>query len=198
MSLPAGFALPRSLPLASLSEALVHRLCATAHARREPSFRATRANRFDDPRGAFGTLYCARSFGTCFLETLLRGAGNLAVSRARYNASAVALLLLDARQLHLVDLFSTSAVAGLGLNLALLAGASYTPTQQLAGLIHAHRQKPDGIVYRSRFDPDESALVLFERAANRARLVPQCRPIALPRVSELADAVRNRVPFVFV
>ena len=84
MSLPAGFSLPATLPTYTIGEALVHRICATRFASREPSFRATGQHRFDDPKLSYGTLYCARDFGTCFLETLLRGASRLVVRKADY------------------------------------------------------------------------------------------------------------------
>ena len=198
MSLRVGFVLPAALPVFAIAEALVQRLCRSARAGAEPAFRATGAHRFDDPAGRYGTLYCAPDFGTCFIETLLRGAASLTVRRVEYHASSVVLLLLDAKRLVLVDLFSTPAVASLGLDLGILTGTSYTDTQQLSGMIHRHPQKPHGIVYRSRFDPDRPAIVLFDGAKRLVRRFPGCTPRPLPAVPQLSDGVRNRVPFVFI
>lgn len=132
------------------------------------------------------------------MEALLRGAAGLTVRRADYQARAVVLLLLDAKRLVLVDLFSTSTVASLGLTLGILAGTRYTDTQQLSGMIHQHPQEPHGIVYRSRFDPDRPAIALFGGAKPLVRRVPTSRPWPLRAVPQLSDGVRNRVPFVFV
>ena len=198
MSLPAGFSLPATLPTYGIGEALVHRICATAFASKEPSFRATGQHRFDDPTLSFGTLYCARDFGTCFLETLLRGASGLIVRKTDYRTRSHAILLLDARRLKLVDLFSTAGVTSTGLDLSLLAGRDYAATQAIAALIYSHPQQPHGIAYRSRFDPDQPAIALFDRARQMVRRHPGSRAQRLTAVQELSDAVRNRVPFVLV
>jgi hypothetical protein len=197
VTLPHGYALPASLPIYSLGEALVQRICTTAHAAKEPAFRATGAYRFDDPKTTYGVLYCAPTFGTCFLETLMRS-GRLTVSRAAYDARSVVPLLLDVRRVHLVDLYTTAGVAALGLDLSILAAPGYADTQALSALAHAHAQRPHGFVYRSRFDPDEPAIALFERAKRLLRIFPGAAPAPLATVAELSDAVRNRVPFVFV
>lgn len=195
MSLPADYALPATLPVYRVREALVQRICWTAQAAREPAFRSTGKYRFDDPKQSYGTLYCARDFGTCFFETLLRGAANLAVSRNDYEARSVVLLLLDAERPTLVDLYSTEAVARLGLDLSILSADDYTETQAVSSLVHEHPQQPDGIVYRSRFDPEQSAIALFSRARTRLRRYPASPARRLTAVPELAAGVRNLVPF---
>jgi len=198
VSLPAGLSLPATLPRYTIGEALVHRICATAFASKEPSFRATGQHRFDDPNLSYGTLYCARDFGTCFLENLLRGASGLIVRKADYRARSLALLLLDARRLQLVDFFSTAGVASAGLDLSLLTTQNYAATQAISALLYSHPQRPHGIVYRSRFDPDQPAIALFDRAGRMVRLCPGSRAQRLTAVPELSDAVRNRVPYVLI
>lgn len=198
MSLAAGYALLASAPMAKLGEALVHRICVTRFAGREPEFRAAGRYRFDDPNRHFGTLYCARDFGTCFLETLLRARGSVVVPHADYALRATLLLLLDTNQLRLVDFFSTAALAVLGLDLADAVSGDYRDSQRLAALVHAHSDGFHGIVYRSRFDPEQAAMVLFDRAKPLVRRWPGSKPLALTKVTELSDAVRNRVPFKIV
>lgn len=198
MSLSAGFALPTTLPTAAIEEALVHRICSKVHAAAEPVFRRTATYRFDDPARGFSTLYCAPDFVTCFLETVVRGAAALGILRAGYDARAAALLLLDAARLRLVDLFSTGAVSKLGLDLATLASATYADSQRLAGMIHAHAARPHGILYRSRYDPDRPAMVLFGRSRRHVRLFPGTAPEPFARVPELAAGVRNQIPFILV
>jgi RES domain len=184
--------------MVQIAEALVHRICNSKDAHAEPGFKASGKYRFDDPKQRFGTLYCARDFGTCFLETLLRGKASLAVARSDYDARSVALLLLDAKQLSLVDTFSTAALARLGLDLAIVAGGNYVATQHLAELVYAHRANPHGIMYRSRFDPDQPAIVLFDRANRHVRVYPGNRAQPLSKVAELSDGVRNKIPFVLI
>jgi hypothetical protein len=198
VNLPVGFSLPATLPTYTIGEALAHRICTTRFASTEPSFRATGQHRFDDPNSSYGTLYCARDFGTCFLETLLRGASRLVVRKADYRTRSLAILLLDARRLRLVDLFSTVGVASAGLDLSLLAGNNYRVTQAISALVYSHPQQPHGIVYRSRFDPDQPAVALFDRARRLVRLYPGSKAQRLTAVPELADGVRNRVPFVLI
>jgi len=52
MNLPVGFAMPAALPVCTIGEALVQRICLTAHAAKEPLLRATGAYRFDDSKTA--------------------------------------------------------------------------------------------------------------------------------------------------
>ena len=198
MSLPRGFMLPATLPTALLEDGLAHRICATANAGTEPAFRRTARYRFDDPARGFSTLYCAPAFATCFLETLVRDATALTVSRSTYDATSIALLLLAVEQLRLVDLLSTRGMAALRIDLATLASDRYATTQRLARMIHDHPGQPHGILYRSRFDPDRPAIVLFARAQAHVRLYPGARPAALARVPELAAGLRNQVPFTLV
>ena len=195
MSLPSGYTMPATLPPARITEALVHRICGTEYAAKEPRFRATGKYRFDDPAQVFRTLYCARDFGTCFLETLLRARGSVGVPRADYDSRSVALLLLDPERLRLVDMFSTAGLAALDLDLSIVAGNDYGDTQQLATLAYRHVTAPDGIAYRSRFDPDAMAFVLFDRAAGAVRTYPGAAPVPLKHVDELAAGLRMTVPF---
>jgi hypothetical protein len=198
VSLPRGFALPATLPAAPLEDALALRICASATAASEPAFRRTARYRFDDPAGGFSTLYCAPAFATCFLETLVRDAAALTVQRAAYDATSLALLLLDAEHLRLVDLFSTRGVTRLRIDLATLTSDRYADTQRLGRMIHDHPEQPHGILYRSRFDPDRPAIVLFARAGAHVRLFPGTSPGPLADAPELAAGLRNQAPFTLL
>jgi hypothetical protein len=68
----------------------------------------------------------------------------------------------------------------------------------LAELVYSHRANPHGIMYRSRFDPDQLAIVLFDRANRYVRVYPGSKPQPLSKVAELSDGVRNKIPFVLV
>lgn len=189
--------LPATLPLARLYNGALFRICRSRYAADEPSFRASGAYRFDDPSGRFGTLYCADSFRTCFFETLIRDRGDLTVSALAYESRSLVCLLADTSRLNLVRLHGSGAQR-IGFDLAVLAGNDYRATQDIAAAVYAHPSLPHGMVYRSRFNDDELAVVLFDRARAMVRLLPGSAPVALTKVSELADPVREDVPFVFV
>jgi hypothetical protein len=86
----------------------------------------------------------------------------------------------------------------LRLHSAELMGMDYAYTQALSKMIYEHPSKPDGIVYRSRFDSEYSAVVLFDRAHLHVRLFPNSTPVSLSAARELGDAVRSAVPFILV
>lgn len=192
---PASF--PVTLPLHTFTEAAFFRICRTKHANVEPGFRAAGVYRFDAQDQSFGTLYCARNFKTCFFETIVRDRIDLNIPAADYNNRSVVQLLLETRKLRLVAIHGDGAKT-LRLNLAELAGSDYTYPQALAKAIHDHASEPHGMVYRSRFDDDALAIVLFERAKPHVRLFPSSSPVELPHANELGDAIRNTVPFTLI
>jgi hypothetical protein len=194
-ALPVSF--PVTLPLHTFTEAAFFRICKTMYSSSEPGFRAAGTYRFDSPDQSFGTLYCARNFKTCFFETIVRDRPDLKIPAADYNNRSAVQLLLDTLKLRLVTIHGDGAQT-LRLNLAELAGADYTYPQALAKAIHDHGSEPHGMVYRSRFDDDALAMVLFERAKPHVRIFPCSTPVALLDAKELGDAIRNTVPFILV
>jgi hypothetical protein len=188
--------LPTALPREALREATLMRICRLAYASSEPAFRNAAVYRFDAPDQTFGTLYAARDFATCFFETVVRNRGSN-IPRSEYESHAVATLLVDALQLQLVQLHGDGAKQ-LGVDLALLASADYSCTQALAKAIYEHPERPHGMIYRSRFDDEALAVVLFDRASAHVRLFPSTAAVALVDVPELADAVRQVWPFTLV
>lgn len=189
-------ALPKDLPRETMPEAIVLRICRTAYAAREPAFRAAGIYRFDAPDRSFGTCYAARDFKTCFFETVVRDAG-LRIPRSEYDSRSVLVVVLAMLNLHLVPIYGDAAKK-LGINLADVASDNYDYPQALSKSIYQHANQPHGIVYRSRFDDDALAIVLFDRASPRVRLFPSSAPTALPAVPELGNALRSVVDFELV
>jgi hypothetical protein len=182
-----GLVLPTRLPLEELAEATFLRICSTAWAAKEPGFRASGLFRFDDPRRTFETLYVASAFKTCFFETVVRDKMTVPPDPAKLAERSVVVLTVATKELKLVKLHGTGAQQ-LKLNAAQLMSEGYTFTQELARSIHEHPDQPDGMVYRSRFDDDQLALVLFGRAAEKVRLFPGSRTISLDQTPELVMA----------
>jgi hypothetical protein len=151
----------RRLPLQSLSAgATIHRIHLTS--RRAKFFGRTATWRFDSPDRSFGTLYAALSEQACFVETILRGSDRL-----------VAQSELDIRSLCRIGLVRDVRVVPLhGEHLAQLSASAvvsagpYALSRRWAQAIHSHPEQPDGIVYRSNFDNDQFAVVLFDRATD--------------------------------
>lgn len=165
-----------------------------AHASAEPSFRATGDGRFNDPLKQFSTLYCAADFDTCYSETLLRNgtfkvaAGQYQISKAVHDLKGLTIILADLLRLKLVDLFG-SGIREMGLDKSTVLG-EYGVTKPLARDLYEHPDKPDGIVYLSRFgERDRPAVVFFDRAKPHVRLYPSMSPTPLPQLSEAFDAL---------
>ncbi len=121
-------------------------------------------NRFDAPQGEFGVLYAAESPEGAFVETCIRErpAGNLFVM-SYFQERKLAEISFPA-PLRLVDL------AGPGLSLLRadnrLTTGSYRAAQRWSRAFWSHADCPDGILYRSRFNPSLRCLALFDRAGS--------------------------------
>jgi hypothetical protein len=92
--------------------------------------------------------------------------------------------------MHLVPIHGDQG-KNLRVDPAQAAGPTYDYPQALAKAIHDHPDHPDGIVYRSRFDDDAVAVVLFDRARPPVRLFPGTEPLSLRLAPELANGLRN-------
>ncbi|HEX4448088.1 MAG TPA: RES family NAD+ phosphorylase [Polyangiaceae bacterium] len=196
-----AIALPRELPRETMAEAIFLRICRTVHAGGEPGFRAAGIYRFDSPDRSFGTCYLARDFQTCFFETVVRDTvlndGRLEIARSEYDSRSVVVLLLETSKVNLVPVHGAGAKK-LGVNLADVAGADYAFPQALSKAVHDHASQPHGIVYRSRFDDDALAVVLFDRAKGYVRLFPSSAPTPLAAVPEMGDALGSELEFALV
>lgn len=165
------------------------RICSTAHADKEPCFRATRSFRFDDPNGKFETLYCAASFETCYHETVVRdrpldaASGRIPIPRAVHDTKSLSMVLVDWSRLRIVHLCDDGAHQ-VGVDASMLMGADYVLTQALAHALYEHSDTPHGAVYRSRFNMSSQAIVLFDRAKAHVRLHPAAKPTPLTEMKE--------------
>jgi hypothetical protein len=177
------------LPLTSPRDGLMLRICSTAYADKEPCFRSTHSFRFDDPDGKFETLYCASSFETCYHETVVRErrvdptTNRIPIPRALHDTRSLSLVLVDWSALRVVQLCDDGAHQ-LGCDASMLMGADYAPTQALARAVYEHPDTPDGAVYRSRFNMNSLAIVLFDRAKPHVRLHPAAKPTPLTALNE--------------
>ena len=132
---------------------------------REPLFFGrSQRNRFDAPDGSFGTLYLGQDEHCVFVETFGHSTGA---------ADLVTLAALEARELsriepkrrlRLVDL-SGPGLARLRADARLCTGSIFV-AQRWALALAQHPERPDGIYYRSRHDPERFCAAVFDRASH--------------------------------
>ena len=126
-------------------------------------FGKTRANRFDAPGGEFGVLYVGADPHCAFVEVFGHATGTLSVSEAELGARELTVVRAS-RELRLVDL-RAEGLARMGADAELTSGADYGLAQRWASALHAHRRRPDGVVYRARHDPGRTSAALFDHVA---------------------------------
>lgn len=135
-------------------------------------FGATGYNRFDDPRRRFEVLYAAQEEAGAFIEVFGFGAGS-GVNTVRENdlvARAYASIEAE-RPLRLVDL-TGPGLAQVGATNRLTAGA-HAVAQQWSRALWSHPSRPDGLLYRARYEPSCLSVALFGRTRRHVRAQPR-------------------------
>lgn len=135
-------------------------------------------NRFDCPWREYGVLYAAETPEGAFIETCIRErpGGNLFVLSFFQERKLTRISLKD--PLRLVDL-TGPGLSLLGVDNRLTTGY-YRTAQRWSRAFWLHRDKPDGILYCSRFNPSLHCVAIFDRAG--AGLSPtDCGALADPR-----------------
>jgi len=168
LRLPRLPQLPAALQTVRCDPAALYRV--SGHATGEPYFGRANTYRFDDPHpqaaARFGTCYLGTSLAVALAETLLhdrkpihnRFVIELAVIQARF------VIRFAGKPLIVADL-TGAALRQLGGHAGLSGTSSYQTTKAWSAAIHAHPNAVDGMLYMSRHKNDETALVLFHRAA---------------------------------
>jgi hypothetical protein len=141
-------------------------------------FGASGAQRWDAPDGSYGVLYLALDEYCAFMESIGRG-----VLRTRFVASGQlrsrALSKIRMKDdLRLIDLVSSGGLTLVGAEGSLTSGTGYRNSQRCSQALRAHPAKPDGIYYRSRFDPSLLAYALFDQCRLRVETRRLGRPWA--------------------
>jgi hypothetical protein len=131
--------------------------------------------RFDSPSGAFGILYLAQSLEGAFAETVLRNLQRRLVDLSEITIRAMSVLGLP-RPVQLVEMRGPGLQV-LGTDNAITTGP-YGPAGAWADALHDHQDKPDGIAYASRHDPDQLCVALFSRSAIELEVMSGPTPLA--------------------
>lgn len=66
------------------------------------------------------------------------------------------------KDLRLVDLVASGGLTRVGAEGSLPSGSGYRNSQRWSRALRSHPAKPDGIYYRSRYDPARHACALFD------------------------------------
>lgn len=168
----------------------VHGACVAArwYGRRDATWR------WDDPAGGYGVLYLGRSPIGPLAESLLRVPSERDILWSSVNLKRAAQFEIK-RRLNLADL-AGAAVPWFETTLARIAEDhdpvirpdAYAEAQAISARVHADTGL-DGIQYRSRFDPSELCVALFDRADDALELKGE--GIALDR-EWVAETLRKR------
>jgi hypothetical protein len=131
--------------------------------------------RFDSPNGQYGVPYVAQDQPGAFIETfgqLYNKQVNLPRSLTSTVLSTRAVSELACEQsLRLVDL-TGSGLARIGAD-SRLHSADYEASQRWSEALHGHPDAPDGILYRSRHDPDRKVAAIFNASLKWRELYRQ-------------------------
>lgn len=154
----------------------MYRICRVLH---DPLFfgKNTR-NRFDGPWREYGVLYAAETPEGAFIETCIRErlGGNLFVLSFFQERKLTRISLPG--PLRLVDL-TGRGLSLLGVDNRLTTG-SYRTAQRWSRAFWIHPDRPDGILYCSRFNPSLHCVALFDRAG-AGLSATDCGALADPR-----------------
>jgi hypothetical protein len=165
----------------------MYRIC---KAHRDPlHFGKNTKNRFDAPRGQYGTLYAAETPEGAFVETCIRDRSGETLFVLSYFQERKLTEISLLQPLRLVDL-TGSGLSLLGTDNRLTTGG-YRAAQRWSRAFWNHPDCPDGILYCSRFNPSLHCLALFDRAG--LGLSPRdCGPLADPRNLSFLGEMLNR------
>ena len=127
-------------------------------------FGSSGRHRFDSADGKFGVCYLAFDVFGAFIEVFGRPPGTKLVAlQALEDRQAIEATL--SRPLDVVDL-TGSGLSRIGADTRLSGGGDYELSQMWASAIYDHPSVPDGIVYRSRHDPERKSLAAFDRCSD--------------------------------
>jgi hypothetical protein len=151
-------------------------------------FGTTRQNRFDDPLGRYGVLYAAQTLDGGFIETFGRSPGVNSVGVDQLISRLLA-VIEPRRPLRLVDL-TGPGLARIGAT-AFVTSGPHACAQLWSRVLWAHADRPDGLLFRARHDPECLCVAIFSRARRALLAVPQGRLLNAARRPALGATLRR-------
>jgi hypothetical protein len=116
--------------------------------------------RFDAPGGEYRTLYLGKDFSAAFVETLLRNPRVPFVELAEIELRSVS-VLTNNHSLVMIDLCG-QGLSRIGVDNRLATG-SYEKAGQWALKLWGNAARPDGLLYRSKHNPEYICAAVFDR-----------------------------------
>lgn len=142
-------------------------------------------HRFDAPNGEFRVLYLGLSYETAIVETLLRNPRRRIIDFVDLEIRSMA-TLINAQPLRLVAAHG-AGLAKLGTTAALSTGP-YRFSRRWSLELWTHKDRPDGILYASRHNPELISAAIFDRS--HARFAATTAPL-LADEAQLAAVLRR-------
>ncbi len=137
-------------------------------------FGKTQAQRWDAPRGDYGVLYLGADERCAFMESIGRGVLKTRLVPASQLTSHQLSKIRFLNALRLVDLVASGGLTRLGAEGSLANGSGYRNSQRWSDALRSHPAKPDGILYRSRYDPALTACALFDHCHSLIEVAENC------------------------
>lgn len=149
--------------------------------------------RWDDPNGAYGVLYVGLTQEGPIAETLLRRPAQKQIVWSQVEKRRWASFRAT-EALRLADLHG-KGLSWQGVTVAEVSAdhdgttypGAYTKAQAISADVHANTDL-DGLAYRSRFDPDQLCVALFDRADHKIELIEEGVPIDRSWVEGLLES----------
>lgn len=138
-------------------------------------------HRFDAPAGEYQVLYAGLSYEAAFIETLLRNPKRRTIDWTDLDIRDMAVLNNDV-PLRLVKAHG-EGLSLLGTTAALSTGG-YKEARRYSFELWNHADRPDGLIYSSRHNPDHLCAAIFDR--------PHATFSRFPTVPLLSDERRVR------
>ncbi len=137
-------------------------------------FGKSQTNRWDAPGGEYGVLYLGGDEYCAFMESIGRGALRTRFIPASQLRHGRLCRIRFSRDLRLVDLAGSGGLTRVGAEGSIASGCGYRNSQRWSHALRSHPAKPDGIYYRSRYDPARTACALFDSCARYAKILGHC------------------------
>jgi hypothetical protein len=166
----------RDLPITSV-KGPIYRIFRTT--RGWDYFGTGKSERFDDPARKYGVLYAAIRPDAAFAEVFLRTLSPMIV--AERDLVDRSLVTIVTRPLRCVDLLS-EGLRKISCDNRVSTEQPYNTTGLWSRAFFEHPAKPDGIIYRSRHNPDLRCLALFDR----------CRPKLRPKNAVIEELMGTK------
>jgi hypothetical protein len=130
-------------------------------------FGKKQSERFDDPLGQYGVLYAALQPEAAFAEVFLRHLSLMLIPESSIHERSIS-------ELHVVGIRCVD-LSGAGLRRVscdnrIATEKPYPTVWQWSRALFTHPQEPDGLIYRSRHNPQFKCLALFDRCETRVTL----------------------------